>query len=115
MRSECSSRSYSRRDCARIKCAPPPEESVMKRRDFLFRLSAAVPAATLLSTVTTRSSGVRAAELPPATDWRTFEIETSVEVASPAGRTCLWLPLPAGRRTSYQIALDTHWEASGAT
>jgi transglutaminase-like putative cysteine protease len=86
----------------------------MKRRDFLFHLSAAVPAATLLS-ITSRSSGVRAAEPPPATDWRTFEITTSVDVASPAGRTSLWLPVPLSRRTSYQLPLGTQWDAPGAS
>ena len=86
----------------------------MKRRDFLLNLSAALPAATLL-TMPDRARGLGAAQVRLSADWRTFEIATSVEVASPAGRTCLWLPVPSSRRTSYQVALDTRWEASGAT
>lgn len=86
----------------------------MKRRDFLLHLSATLPAATLL-TIPGRTSGLEAGEARLSPDWRTFEITTSVEIASPAGRTCLWLPVPSSGRTSYQVALDTHWEAPGAT
>jgi len=86
----------------------------MKRRDFLLHLTGALPAATLL-TMPGRAGGPWAAEARLSPDWRTFEIVTSVDVASPAGRTCLWLPVPSGRRTNDQVALDTHWEAPGAT
>jgi transglutaminase-like putative cysteine protease len=85
----------------------------MKRRDFLLHLSAALPAATLLSTVG-RARALSAAPGPVSPDWRTFEIATSVDVADPAGRTCLWLPVPSRTRTSYQVALDSRWDASGA-
>jgi len=86
----------------------------MKRRDFLLHLSAALPAATMFATVG-RARGVWAADAPLTADWRTFEITTSVDVASPAGHTCLWLPVPSSTRTSYQVALDARWDASGAT
>ena len=86
----------------------------MKRRHFLLQLSAMLPAATVLMMPgRARAMGAAQARLSP--EWRTFEIATSVDVATPVGRTCLWLPLPAGRRTSYQVALDTHWDAAGAT
>jgi len=85
----------------------------MKRRDFLVHLSAALPAATVFA-LTGRSRGVAAAETPLTSDWRTFEIATTVEVATPAGRTCLWLPVPASTCTSYQVALDSRWDAAGA-
>ena len=85
--------------------------NVMKRRDFILYLSSAVPAANLLS------SGARAAEPAPsaAAGWRTFEVITSVDVASPAGTTLLWVPLPSNVATDYQRLLDVKWEAPGAT
>jgi transglutaminase-like putative cysteine protease len=86
----------------------------MKRRNFLLHLSAALPAVGVLA-MASRSRDVAATEAPFTSDWRTFEITTSVDVAVPAGRTWLWLPVPSSRRTSYQVALDTHWEAPGAT
>jgi transglutaminase-like putative cysteine protease len=85
----------------------------MKRRHFLLHLSAALPAATLL-TMPGRARALGAAPAVLSPDWRTFEIATAVDVATPAGRTCLWLPVPSSRRTTYQVALDTHWEAPGA-
>jgi len=85
----------------------------MKRRDFLLHLSAAVPAVTFLG-IAGGARGVRAADSLAAAGWRTFEITTSVDVARPAGRTCLWLPVPFSRRTSYQAALGTELDAAGA-
>jgi transglutaminase-like putative cysteine protease len=85
----------------------------MKRRHFLLHLSAVLPAAALLTMPgRARALGTAQAQLSP--DWRAFDITTSVDVATPAGRTCLWLPVPSSRRTSYQVALDTHWQAPGA-
>jgi transglutaminase-like putative cysteine protease len=86
----------------------------MKRRDVLLHLAGALPAASFLA-MTGRARVLWAAQAQLSPDWRTFEIATSVEVANPAGRTCLWLPIPLNRRTNYQVALDTHWDASGAT
>jgi transglutaminase-like putative cysteine protease len=86
----------------------------MKRREFLLHLSSAVPAASLLA-VASRAAGAatRFAEPPPpGSGWRTFEIETTVEITEPAGRTLLWIPLPASARTDYQRLLDMKWTAS---
>ena len=85
----------------------------MKRRDFLLRLSSVSVAA--LTTIAARSRGARAVEALRGADWRTFEIATSVDVASPAGRTRLWLPVPLVHTTSYQCALGTQWDAAGAS
>src|SRR5947208_3564408 len=88
----------------------------MKRREFLLHLSSVVPAASLL-TVAARSAGAAASFVepppPPRSGWRTFEIETTVEITEPAGRTLLWIPLPASARTDYQRLLDMNWTASG--
>jgi len=90
--------------------------NVMKRRDFILYFSTAVPAASTLTTVS-RWSAARAAEpaLPAAEGWRTFEVVTSVDIASPAGKTLLWVPLPSNAVTDYQRLLDVKWETPGAT
>ena len=88
----------------------------MKRRDFILYFSTAVPAASTLTTVS-RWSAARAAEpaLPAGEGWRTFEVVTSVDIASPAGKTLLWVPLPSNAVTDYQRLLDVKWETPGAT
>ena len=90
--------------------------NVMKRRDFILYLSSAVPVSSLL-TMVPRLGGARAAEpaLSTAAGWRTFEVITSVDIASPAGTTLLWIPLPSNAATDYQRLLDVKWEAPGAT
>ena len=87
----------------------------MKRRDFILYCSTAVPVASLLTTVP-RWSASEAAESAPsaAAGWRTFDVTTSVDIASPAGTTLLWLPLPANATTDYQRLLDVKWDAPGA-
>lgn len=82
----------------------------MKRRDLLLQLSAAIP----LAIIGTRSRNGWAAEPLSGSGWRTFELTTDVDVASPAGRTQLWLPVPAAPRTEYQRRLELHWDAPGA-
>ena len=64
-----------------------------------------------------RWGGAEAAEpaLPAAAGWRTFDITTSVDIASPTGTTLLWLPLPSNASTDYQRLLEVKWEAPGAT
>ena len=87
----------------------------MKRRDFILSLSSAVPAVSMLTPLS-RWSAARAAEPAPsaAAGWRTFEVTTSVDVASPAGTTLLWVPLPSSAATDYQRLLDMKWDAPGA-
>jgi transglutaminase-like putative cysteine protease len=87
----------------------------MKRRDFLMQLSSVVPAASLLS-VAARSEGAEtmfAEPPPPGSGWRIFQIDTTVEILEPAGRTLLWIPLPSGARTDYQRLLDTKFTVGG--
>jgi transglutaminase-like putative cysteine protease len=86
----------------------------MDRRNFLRSLSTALPAAALLQ-VGARSRSAWGADASSAAGWRTFEIVTQIDVAEPAGRTHLWLPVPSGRSTEYQHDLGTHWDAPGAS
>ena len=83
----------------------------MKRRDFILGLSSVVPAASAAWAVEPQPSALPAAT--PAA-WRTFEVVTSVDIASPAGTTLLWVPVPSTATTDYQRALGTTWEAPGA-
>ena len=88
----------------------------MKRRDFILLVSSAAPAASLLTTMP--RWGVSAAAEPAlsaAAGWRTFDVVTSVDVASPAGTTLVWVPIPSNAATDYQRLLDVRWEAPGAT
>src|SRR6185312_6158544 len=84
----------------------------MKRRDFIVYCSGAG-----LLTAIPRWGTAAAAEpaVSAATGWRTFEVNTSVDIASPAGTTLLWLPLPSNVSTDYQRLLDVKWDAPGAT
>jgi transglutaminase-like putative cysteine protease len=87
----------------------------MKRRDFLLQLSSVVPAASMLG-VAARSSGAEptfAEPPPPGQGWRTFQVDTTVEILEPAGSTLLWIPLPSNARTDYQRLLDTKFAVSG--
>jgi len=77
----------------------------MRRREFLM-ISTAVPVAAVAGF---RDGG---GPLPPG--WRAFELVTSVEVASPSGRTQLWLPVPMSASTDYQRLIGTHYDAPGA-
>jgi transglutaminase-like putative cysteine protease len=89
----------------------------MKRRDFLSRLSAAVPAVSLFGLTVRSRDGISAEEaLQPKEGWRTFEITTSVDLTSPVGKTRLWVPIPLTGSTDYQRPLGpVKWEAPGAT
>jgi transglutaminase-like putative cysteine protease len=77
----------------------------MRRREFLM-LSAAVPVAAV--------AGFPNSEAPLPPDWRTFELVTSVEIASPSGRTQLWLPVPMSASSNYQRLISTDYDAPGA-
>lgn len=87
----------------------------MRRRDFVLQLSSVASAASLLG-VSARSAGAESllAQPPPAKEgWRTFQIDTTVEIMEPAGPTLLWIPLPSSARTDYQLLLDTKSAAAG--
>jgi transglutaminase-like putative cysteine protease len=78
----------------------------MKRREFLL-LSTAVPVAAVAALPG------REAQLFPRR-WRLFELVTSVEVATPSGRTQLWVPLPLNASSNYQRLISTDFYAPGA-
>lgn len=77
----------------------------MRRRQFLM-LSAAVPVAAV--------AGLTNSDAPLPAPWRTFELVTSVEVASPAGHTQLWVPVPMSASSNYQRLIDTNYDAPGS-
>ena len=90
-------------------------DHVMKRRDFLLHLSTVAPTAAMLG-IAHRSMGAESisTEPPPrGPGWRTFQIDTTVEILEPAGPTILWIPLPSGARTDYQRLLDTKFTVDG--
>jgi transglutaminase-like putative cysteine protease len=84
----------------------------MKRRDFVLMSLLGVKG------YSTRAHAAVAPESAPdaAAGWRTFEITTSVDIASPAGKTLLWVPVPWNGTTDYQRPLGPmKWDAPGAT
>jgi transglutaminase-like putative cysteine protease len=76
----------------------------MKRRDVLLSLGGVWTAMALAG---------RAAALPEAL-WRAFEITTRVDIAQPAGRTVLWLPLLWAQDSAYQRLLAVRHDAPAA-
>jgi transglutaminase-like putative cysteine protease len=85
----------------------------MDRRDF-FNVSAA----TALSTVLPRATGVASAaalEVPPNNaPWRTFEVVTEVELWPQDLPAKVWLPLSLYGDTDYQRTLDVRWTGNPA-
>jgi transglutaminase-like putative cysteine protease len=51
---------------------------------------------------------------PQPGDWRTFEVTTQVEIASPNGATRAWLPMPS-INTDYQQSIDDRWSGNAAS
>jgi transglutaminase-like putative cysteine protease len=47
--------------------------------------------------------------------WRTFEVVTRVEPASPSGMTRAWIPVPLADETSYFRRLGDSWQGNAAT
>lgn len=62
--------------------------------------------------------GSSASRLPPVkapeppTEWRTYEITTTVRLDRDAGRTRLWLPLPLNQDTLFQRTLGHSWSGN---
>lgn len=81
----------------------------MNRRDLLKGLVANSVALTV--------AGPRhlAAQLTGASDWRVFEVTTSVEVLEPSGRTLIWVPKPLSLRTPFQRIIATSIDCSGGS
>ena len=66
-------------------------------------------------------TGSSASRLPPVkapeppTEWRTYEITTSVSLKRVSGPTRLWLPLPLNQDTLYQRTLGHTWNDNADT
>ena len=81
----------------------------MNRRSFLrqgFAVSAGV-----LATGLPRPARVAQAQ---GAKWRTFEVVTKVEPASPSGVTRAWIPVPLMGETDYFRRLGDTWKGNGA-
>lgn len=65
--------------------------------------------------------GTSASRLPPVkapeppSEWRTYEITTTVNLKNTAGRNKLWLPLPLNQDTLFQRTLGHTWEGNPGT
>ena len=80
----------------------------MKRREFIRNAAIASATAALASKPSLWAR-------PPATDWRTFEITTRVEVLKPAGQTHIWLPAALSVETPYQRTLANEFHADSGS
>lgn len=64
--------------------------------------------------------GTTASRLPPVkapeppSDWRTYEITTTVNLKGKSGQTRFWLPLPLNQDTLYQRTLGHSWTGNPA-
>jgi transglutaminase-like putative cysteine protease len=81
----------------------------MNRRDFL-RANSSLCAGWALS-----RSVPALADTPPASQWRTFEVVTRVELLQPNGTSHIWLPAPLIRNTPYQNTISTRFTATEGT
>lgn len=95
------------------KKAPPPKKPAPAKRPPAQALTTAensVLESAHQGSSATRLPPVRAPE-PPAL-WRTFEINTSLQLKSSRGRQRLWLPLPLNQDTLYQRNLGLSWQGN---
>ena len=81
----------------------------MKRRDFLQSVGMASAGLAL-----TKRSRLLAQRLT-SSDWRTFEVTTSVQVLKPAGTTRVWVPAALLGETPYQRTLGNTFSAGAGT
>src|ERR1700712_2952101 len=80
----------------------------LNRRDLL----ALAGSAALAGTLPNLAGAAEARKFAPQPgDWRTFEVTTMVEIASPNGATRAWLPMPS-INTDYQQSIDNHWSGN---
>src|SRR5437879_4267953 len=84
----------------------------MHRRDFLSS-TAAVSAALAFPPGTRKWRPF--ARSTAASDWRSFEVTTRVEVLKPAGTTRVWVPASLVSETPYQKTLANTFDAPGGT
>ena len=50
---------------------------------------------------------------PQPGKWRTFEVNTKLEVANPEGKTQAWIPVPAVNERDWFKSLGTRWVSNG--
>ncbi len=55
------------------------------------------------------------AQAAPSDGWRTFEVETRVEILKPSGATRVWLPAALLSKTPFQRTLSNKFSATGGT
>ena len=81
----------------------------MNRRHFL-RCAGAVSAGFM-----SPKAGRLLAQVAPSEGWRTFEVETRVEILRPSGATRVWLPAALLSKAPFQRTLSNEFSAVGGT
>jgi len=81
----------------------------VNRRDFI-NSTALASAGVALS-----KPGRLLAQRLALTDWRTFEVTTTIEVLKPSGTTRVWVPTALSLDTPFQRTLDERFDAGGGT
>jgi TAT (twin-arginine translocation) pathway-exported protein len=81
----------------------------MNRRDFLRSTGAASASVALARTRNLLAEGT------PPDRWRTFEVNTRVEILKPSGVTRVWLPASLIGNTPFQKTLSNEFNAEGGT
>jgi transglutaminase-like putative cysteine protease len=79
----------------------------MERRRFL-QTTLAVPVLTAVTSALKEAIAAVQAE-----GWRTYEMVTKVEIASPSGVTRAWIPLPYTQKTDWHNPLGNKWTGNG--
>src|SRR5262245_8155748 len=79
----------------------------MERRRFLKSMVAVPVLATLPSALRDAIAAGR------ADGWRTYEVVTRVEIASPSGISRAWIPLPYAVKTDWHNPLGNKWTGNG--
>jgi transglutaminase-like putative cysteine protease len=70
-------------------------------------------AAVSLSAGLPRLAAACGAFSPRPSAWRDFEVVTTLEIASPAGRTQAWVPVPAVNEAAWFKSLGSTWSSNG--
>ena len=66
-----------------------------------------------------KSTAAAAAVLPwqrlaAASEWRSYEVTTRIEILNPEGRSLAWVPLPLIEDTAWQRNLGSQWSGNAA-
>lgn len=103
----------------RKKAAPKPRAARKPAKPAPVKKPAGPAARTAYTPVTERPpEGSSASRLPPVkapeapTDWRNFEITTTITLPRSAGVTQLWLPLPLNQDTLFQRTIAHRWTSN---